>query len=77
MGNAELNALHFHTAHPETGRPLREHTDKNLLQHRCFLNVPQPTRLHRQFLQRSRSRRTRAETPIASRDLESKRVCPC
>jgi hypothetical protein len=37
-GNHELNALHFHTMHPETGRPLRAHTDKNLRQHRSFLN---------------------------------------
>jgi len=37
MGNHELNALHFHTAHPETGRPLRAHSDKNLRQHGSFL----------------------------------------
>ncbi|OYW52053.1 MAG: metallophosphoesterase [Hyphomicrobium sp. 32-62-53] len=37
MGNHELNALHFHTLHPETGRPLRAHSDKNLRQHQSFL----------------------------------------
>lgn len=37
MGNHELNALHFHTPHPDTGRPLRAHSDKNLRQHRSFL----------------------------------------
>lgn len=37
MGNHELNALHFHTAHPETGRPLRPHSEKNLHQHASFL----------------------------------------
>lgn len=37
MGNHELNALHFHTAHPGTGQPLRAHCDKNLRQHQSFL----------------------------------------
>jgi hypothetical protein len=37
MGNHELNALHFHTAHPETGDPLRDHSEKNLHQHESFL----------------------------------------
>lgn len=37
MGNHELNALHFHTAHPMTGQPLRTHSDKNLRQHGSFL----------------------------------------
>jgi hypothetical protein len=37
MGNHELNALHFHTRHPETGVPLRPHSDKNIRQHRSFL----------------------------------------
>ena len=37
MGNHELNALHFHTADPETGRPLRSHCDKNFRQHHSFL----------------------------------------
>lgn len=37
MGNHELNALHFHTAHPETGEPLRAHSEKNLRQHASFL----------------------------------------
>lgn len=38
MGNHELNALHFHTADPETGDPLRPHHDGNLAQHESFLN---------------------------------------
>lgn len=37
MGNHELNALHFHTEHPDTGRPLRPHSEKNLHQHASFL----------------------------------------
>ena len=38
MGNHELNAIHFHTPHPETGEPLRAHSEKNLRQHASFLN---------------------------------------
>lgn len=37
MGNHELNAIHFHTVHPQTGVPLRTHSEKNLRQHRSFL----------------------------------------
>jgi len=37
MGNHELNAIHFHTADPETGAPLRPHHDDNLAQHESFL----------------------------------------
>lgn len=37
MDNHELNALHFHTAHPETGQPLRAHSKKHLRQHASFL----------------------------------------
>lgn len=37
MGNHELNALHFHTADPETGAPLRPHDKDNLFQHESFL----------------------------------------
>jgi Calcineurin-like phosphoesterase len=37
MGNHELNAIHFHTRHPETGEPLRAHSEKNLRQHETFL----------------------------------------
>lgn len=37
MGNHEFNALHFHTIHPETGHPLRPHSEKNLRQHASFL----------------------------------------
>ena len=37
MGNHELNAIHFHTEHPDTGVPLRAHSDKNRRQHASFL----------------------------------------
>jgi hypothetical protein len=37
IGNHELNAVHFHTQHPETGEPLRVHSEKNLHQHEAFL----------------------------------------
>lgn len=36
MGNHEFNALAFHTY--VEGQPLRRHTDKNVNQHRAFLN---------------------------------------
>lgn len=38
MGNHELNAIHFHTKHPETGAPLRPWSPKNLRQHQSFLD---------------------------------------
>ncbi|WP_372604220.1 metallophosphoesterase [Actibacterium sp.] len=38
MGNHELNALHFHARHPDDGRPLRWHSEKNIRQHRTFLD---------------------------------------
>ncbi len=37
MGNHELNAIHFHTADPETGAALRSHDKDNLVQHDSFL----------------------------------------
>jgi hypothetical protein len=37
MGNHELNAIHFHSLHPESGLPLRNHSGKNLRQHGSFL----------------------------------------
>lgn len=37
MGNHELNALHYHTADPDTGAPLRVHDQDNLDQHASFL----------------------------------------
>jgi hypothetical protein len=37
MGNHELNAIQFHTLHPETGKPLRKRTKKNEGQHKTFL----------------------------------------
>lgn len=40
MGNHELNAIGYHTRHPETGEYLRPRTDKNRRQHaatlRCY-----------------------------------------
>lgn len=36
MGNHEFNALAFHTMH--NGQPIRPHTQKNIKQHRAFLN---------------------------------------
>jgi len=38
MGNHEFNAIAYHTPHPETGEPLRPHTQKNTDQHRAFLD---------------------------------------
>ncbi len=38
MGNHELNAIHYHTQHPETGAPLREWSPKNRGQHKRFLD---------------------------------------
>jgi hypothetical protein len=37
MGNHELNAIHFHTADPETGKPLRSHDNASMAQHASFL----------------------------------------
>ncbi|MBD1399992.1 metallophosphoesterase [Pelovirga terrestris] len=37
MGNHEYNAICYHTEHPETGKPLREHSAKNRNQHIEFL----------------------------------------
>jgi hypothetical protein len=38
LGNHELNAMQFHTRHPETGAPLRRNDEKNIRQHRAFLD---------------------------------------
>jgi len=38
MGNHELNAIHFHTQDPETGKYLRARSDKNIQQHQSFLD---------------------------------------
>ncbi len=38
MGNHELNAIAYHTRHPQTGEPLRPHTEKSSAQHRRFLD---------------------------------------
>ena len=37
MGNHELNAIHFHMEDPDTGTPLRPHSQDNLEQHESFL----------------------------------------
>ena len=39
MGNHEFNAIAWATDHPETGRPLREHSDPNANQHSEFLGL--------------------------------------
>ena len=38
MGNHEFNAICFHTMHPVTGLPLREHNEKNEDGHKTFLS---------------------------------------
>ncbi|MCK0101973.1 metallophosphoesterase [Pseudohalocynthiibacter sp. F2068] len=37
MGNHELNAIHFHTDNPKTGEALRPKSEKNIRQHKAFL----------------------------------------
>lgn len=37
-GNHELNAIHFHMDDPDSGLPLRCHSEKNFRQHRTFLD---------------------------------------
>ena len=37
MGNHELNAIHFHNAHPDTGDAVRPHSVRNKKQHATFL----------------------------------------
>jgi hypothetical protein len=37
LANHEFNAISFHTLHPATGLPLREHSDKNIGQHESFI----------------------------------------
>ena len=37
MGNHELNAIHYHSIDPETGKPLRPHSEKNQSEHASFL----------------------------------------
>ncbi len=39
MGNHEWNALAFHGRHPAHGTPLRAHSEKNVQQHRAFLEA--------------------------------------
>ena len=38
MGNHEFNAVCFHTSHPDTDSPLREHSEKNKKGHKAFLD---------------------------------------
>jgi len=42
MGNHELNAIQFHTKHPDSGLPLRAWSVKNMRQHRSFLDEFSP-----------------------------------
>lgn len=37
MGNHELNAIHYHTEDPETGKPLRARNERNQSAHKSFL----------------------------------------
>lgn len=37
MGNHELNAIHYHSIDPETGKPFRAHTERNKSAHESFL----------------------------------------
>jgi hypothetical protein len=37
MGNHELDAIHFHSLDPETGKPVRPHNNRNLRTHESFL----------------------------------------
>ncbi|WP_395733738.1 metallophosphoesterase [Prosthecobacter sp.] len=37
LGNHELNALQFHSCHPITEQPLREHSEKHIRQHAATL----------------------------------------
>ena len=38
MGNHELNAIHYHSTHPNSGLPLRTRSPKNQGQHESFLD---------------------------------------
>ena len=38
LGNHEFNGVCFHSNDPVTGTPLREHSDKNINQHKTFLH---------------------------------------
>lgn len=38
MGNHEFNAISYHTKHPITNKPLREHTARNQKTHQAFLD---------------------------------------
>ncbi len=38
MGNHEFNAISYHTKHPITNKPLREHNERNQKTHQAFLD---------------------------------------
>ena len=46
MGNHEFNAIAWATKHPETGTPLREHSEHNRAQHRAFLELSGDEQAH-------------------------------
>jgi len=46
MGNHEFNAICWATKHPETGEPLREHSDRNKRQHKDFLTLTEEDRAY-------------------------------
>ena len=49
MGNHEFNAIAWAAIDPDTGRPLREHSEHNREQHNEFLNPDQLTAEQRQY----------------------------
>ena len=51
-GNHEFNAAAWHTPHTGTGKPLREHSEKNFDQHKDFLiQIGSGTALHDEIVQ--------------------------
>ncbi len=46
MGNHEFNAICWATADPETGQPLREHSDNKRRQHKDFLTLTDDDRAY-------------------------------
>ncbi|WP_429102206.1 metallophosphoesterase [Aeromonas rivipollensis] len=52
MGNHEFNAVGWALRHPETGHPLRAHSDNNLRQHQKFLDeVEEGSNCHQQWIE--------------------------
>ncbi|WP_429096973.1 metallophosphoesterase [Aeromonas media] len=52
MGNHEFNAIGWALRHPQTGHPLRAHSDNNLRQHQLFLDeVGENSNCHQQWIE--------------------------